>query len=97
MSRVDLLTDDIEVTKDGLTYEIGRTHREQRVQVLLRDSPDGWAITVFAASIAIPESHRLGRRASWIKALHDALVWIDAAIVRDELAKAAAGVKENGK
>ncbi len=83
MSHLRLLFDDVEVTKDGLTYIIERTHREQSISMVMREDSDGWLMKSSGGADVV---HRLGRRKSWIKALHDALVWIDALLESREAA-----------
>jgi hypothetical protein len=65
----------IEVQQDGLTYVLTMTEPigPAIVEQLMREGPNGWYLT----DVVGDYFHLIGRRKSWQKALHDALVLME--------------------
>lgn len=66
----------LEIQKDGLTYIITASMEFETRQIvaLLQEDQEGWLLW---DGIGLRWSHRIGRRKTWQKALHDALVYIE--------------------
>lgn len=75
------LDNTLEVSKDGLAYSITRDRFGRRFEGLLREDTEGWALT---STDDRDLMHRIGRRKDWIKALHDALAWIETMLAAED-------------
>jgi hypothetical protein len=78
----------LSIDKDGLTYCIEYTSvvSHRTVEALLREDEEGWQLTDCTHPRHKPLrdfSQGIGRRKSWIKALHDALVIVEAEAKRE--------------
>lgn len=65
----------LDIQKDGLTYVIEHSlalDDGNAQSWLLREDSDGWLLWQTQG-----DAHRIGRRKTWQKALHDALVYIE--------------------